>query len=364
MSSLFRATATGVRAAVAMGCLATCCLTPACGDTKSEAHQAPTPASSPAQTKLESGAVTPAAAKNSERATPPAAVTVARVARIDSAPGEAAAVLTPGQRLDGGTVVTLAPKQTVEIDIALSGRLDVYGEALFRTGLDAEAQILAAHGLFTVKMPPTGDGKLLAMRFATPRVSLFLRPGTVAVVAVAKSHDVLVHVLSGQVEVAPATLSVDSVANADKINPGAARRFDADGVASLKPGEDLDAALSKAAAFLKVTSSTRAHDRAAAESDHAEVESVLAALEEETARGREFGVQQRAAIASGDQVEGRTRQRDLAQHGQRLFRIRRTLLTVWERVQLADLIAAPEVQAQIPQAQQQLRARLTPVLPR
>jgi len=362
---VFRGTVQGARAAFAIWWLAVSCLTPACPDTKSEAHQAPTPTTAlTPKPKLELGAGTPHATKNSERATPPAPVTIARVARIDSAPGAAASVLASGQRLDGGAVVTLAPKQAVEIDIAQSGRLDVRGEALFRTGLDAEAQILAAHGLFTVKMPPTGDGKLLAMRFATPRVSLILRPGTVAVVAVAKSHDVLVHVLSGQAEVAPATLPMASVPDAEKINPGAAKRFDARGVASLKPGEDLEAALSKAAAFLKTTSSSRADHRAATELEPAAVESVLAAITDETVRGRELAVQQRTAIAAGDQAQGRARQRDLAQHGQRLFRIRRTLLTVWERVQLAGLIAAPGAQVQFQLAHDELRARLTPVLPR
>lgn len=364
MSWLFRVTVRGVRAAAVMCCLTTCCLIPACGDTKSEAHQASVPTSSTPKTKVASGAAAPPSAKKLERPAPPAPVTVARVARTDGAPGEGGAVFAPGQRLDSGAVLTLGPAQTIEIDIALSGRLDVRGVALFRTGLDAQAQVLAARGLFTVKMPPTGDGKLLAMRFATPRVSLILRPGTVAVVAVAMSHDVLVHVLSGQAEVAPATLPVDPAPDTEKINAGAAKRFDARGVASLKAGEDLEAALSQAAAFLKAKSSSRAHNVVATELEHTAVESVLTAFEEEARRGREIAEQQRTVIAAGDQAEGRARQRDLAQHGQRLFRIRRTLLTVWERAQLVELSATPAAQVGIQQAHHELRARLTPVLPR
>jgi hypothetical protein len=261
-------------------------------------------------------------------------------------------------------VVTLTPKQAIEMDIALSGRLDVRGEALLRTGLDAEAQVLAAYGLYTVKMPPTGDGRLVAMRLATPKLTLVLRPGTVAVVAVAKTQEVLVHVLSGQAEVAPAALTTEPVSESEKIGAGEAKRFDSEGVTSLKPGEDLAAALGKAEAFLKLASRSKTHAQADVASEHAAVEAVLAALDQETTRGRDLGVLQQSAIAAGDKVEQQSRQRELAQHGQRLFRIRRILLAVWERAQLAELRGPSENQAQMLQTHARLRARLVPVLPR
>lgn len=309
-------------------------LTSACGDSTKRPEDKP-------------AAVAPAVAKSPSdiavvaptHAPAPAVVHqgLVRVASLQGAPRRGEQVIVVGDRITDGAALQLASGDQLALDVAQSGRVAIDGPALVRLGTDADAQVLVAFGLMTVIVPPAGDGRLIAQRLATPRGTFTFRPGTSAVVAVHQAGDTLVHVVDGKATVASASLSeIDPGARESvlDITRDAAQRFDDKGTTPLKPAEDVSMALLKAQAFVKTKVRTQ---RAQQVLSSQGVDEALAAIADEIAHGTQLADQQKAAIARGDGSQRASIQRELATHGQRLFRLRRAALVRWEQMQASGL---------------------------
>jgi hypothetical protein len=328
----------------------------ACGESK---PAAPVPA--PAAPVVAPAVAAPAPHAPAKQP-PPRVTTVVRVAALQGAPQHLDAPLTVGATLRDGAGVALAAKEMLALDVAQSGRVNVEGPARFQLGTDAAAQVLLASGVISVNVPPAGDGKLIPQRIATPRATFTFRAGSLGVIAVDARGDVLVHVVAGRAEIVPV-----ADGPAAHVDTGAAKRLDAETITDLKPGEDLSSALLKAQAFVRVAEKTSARARAEAASalQRAAVDKLSAAasaLATETEQGAQITASHKQAIASGDAAQRSVHQRALAAHGQRLFRLRASVLGLWERLQVATLAIASDDAARATLAA--WRDRLDPVLPR
>ncbi len=272
------------------------------------------------------------------------------------------AVLAVGAMLRDGALITLAEKETMALDVAQSGRVDVEGPAHLQLGTDMAGQLLLASGIVSVNVPPAGDGKLISQRIVTPRATFSFRAGTLAALAVDARGDVLVHVVSGRAEIA-----ADTEGTAAHVDPGAAKRLESTSVTDLKPGEDLSSARLKVRAFVRAAAKTPARPSAEAAArlhhDTADrLEAALATLAGEMEQGAQITGRHKQAVVSGDATERSIQQRALATHGQRLFRLRGVVLVLWERMQVAALAMAPDEAARA--ALSTWRDRVGPVLPR
>lgn len=287
--------------------------------------------------------------------------TAVRVASLTGAPQRAGRAIAVGDRVEGGATLVLVAGDGLELDVAQSGRLSVEGPATLQLGTEAAAQVLVAIGVFTVIVPPAGDGKLIPQRLATPHATFTFRPGTTSVVAIDRAGAVLVHVISGRAEVVPVRL----VAETDDlfVDTRAGKRFDDKGVASLKPAEDLNMAILKARAFARAASKGATRDDRFELAQQA-LNSALSELAHEVEQGKRVEAQHKAAVASADTATRLVQQRELAAHGQRLFRLKRVVLAAWERVQVVALLLAPEDATTVATSMTRLRERVRPVLPR
>jgi hypothetical protein len=123
-------------------------------------------------------------------------------------------------------------------------------------------------------------------------------------------------------------------------------------------------ALVKARKFADASKRVVATSTSALDSVQRSVEECLAALTGEEAQGKRIALQHKQAIAAADTSARGAFQRELAAHGQRLFRLRRVLMARWERVQVAWLSLDPAARSDRSATFDDLRARLAASLPR
>lgn len=290
-------------------------------------------------------------------------VALVRVAMVEGTPQQNGLAVTVGARISDGATLRLAVGDKLSLDVAQSGRVVVEGPATLQLGTDAPAQLLAAEGVLTVIVPPAGDGILIPQRLATRLASLSFRPGTTSALAIHANGELLVNVIDGAAEVSATDVSAAD-APVVALNPGAAQRFDARGMTPLKPAEDLNDALVKARKFVSAKSKAASAARAVTvESTRAALDVARAAIEAETAQGAQVTTRHKQAVATGSAEERATLLRELSAHGQRLFRLRRSLLARWEQAQVAVLALSAESREAAALSLTEIRPRIVALLP-
>lgn len=291
-----------------------------------------------------------------------------RVAALEGSPLRDGVAVTVGQEIGHGATLTIARGERVALDVARSGRVSVDGPALVQLGSDSDGQLLVASGVVTVLVPPAGDGILISQRIATPLTTFMFRPGTTGVVAIDRSGAVLVNVIDGAGEVLSTEIVAPEkqagAAPTQEVNRGAAQRLGSDGVTMLKPAEDLTDALTKARKFADAASKTPVDSLGTFGTGQRAVDECLIALVDEVAEGKRLELRHKQAVAAASTDDRGAIQRELAAHGQRLFRLRRVLMARWERVQVAWLALTPQTREGHSRTLSDLRGRVATSLPR
>lgn len=281
----------------------------------------------------------PPAAASPKPAGPQAPPPIARVSSVsgdvklagDSAP------LAAGAAISAGSTLSLAEGASAALDFPDGARATIEGPARVRTGDDRSRQLIVAEGSLRVQIMPEGETRRLSLRVATPRASLEFAGRSAAWVAVAGLRGTYVGLASGSALVATGGLAADDgVRDGIDLRPGQAVLVTQEAGAPLEVERQLDAiaAAGKATLTKLVEGADPAAERSALEQA---LDRELAGLDTLEAEGASLGIRQRKANAQGKRADVQRLQRALADYAQRLYRMRRSTLVRWERLQAVAL---------------------------
>ena len=267
----------------------------------------------------------------------------AHVARVE---GEAHIVggeaLTAGRSLLPGVWVETGADAMVVLDYRREGRVEIDADTTFAIGADRPMEIIVHRGGARLTLPPAGNSSRPSLRAGTPDLAAEI-PGSghAYISVVAASPGTRISALSGTTETTDGTLAEDGTFVRTFLPPGQATE---DGRALVEGALTVNAAraqhLTRSRARVP-----RGAERPSAEAGLARLDTALAAVEAEAARGAALDDAHRAAVRS-KAPNARDALLAIAHHSQANLRLTESLLVAWERAQAAAGPAGREAFAQ------------------
>jgi hypothetical protein len=224
---------------------------------------------------------------------------------------------------------------TLVLDMPGGARVVLTGPAKARLGRDRLRQLLLAQGEAHVQLAPEGATRRLSLRVATPEQSFELAGRAEAWVGVAAGEGSYFGLAAGAATADSGGATQDERAGVD-LTPGQALVATAGSNAPPKlekTERTIDAIAAQGrSALVRLRGSAgqgEAIGRALSE--------VLAELDALRLEGEQLTQRQRAAKDNPDKAEAQLVQQALVSYAQRLYRLRRRALTLWERRQVEAL---------------------------
>jgi hypothetical protein len=293
-------------------------------------------------------------------------------ARVRFGEGDKGTAAEAGRALVPGAMLTTGEGSGLVVSFRRGGRVELGKDAHARIGGSAPAQLFVAEGRAYATLPPAGNSPRPGLHVATATASIRIGSSGDAWVVALPDGSTWVAMLRGTAEVVTgqtrsAPADGDDSGAGDKlrawrVRAGQQMRITADGVGSPESGPQKVEQARARTAKLREAAGTASEParRRAFEARLKQLDPALEALAAERKRATEL---QRAGDAAGRDggPDPREVQKQLVQHSQARFRLRRIALAQWERTQACGLRVAQST-GEMPESLAPRRARARKLL--